>query len=68
MAEVSGTTKTVGRIGGLLLFLGVIVFFSGIAGFPRLLVLVGVGMIVTAFILFWVEEIGHRKLERTNWR
>jgi len=68
MAKASGSTRSLGRFGSLVLTIGLISFFGGLFFFPRAFVLIGVGLLVLAVALFWIEETGYRRLHRTSWR
>lgn len=68
MAEVSGSTRSIGRFGSLVLTVGLISFFGGLFFFPRMFVLIGVGLMAISVALFWIEETGRRRLHRTSWR
>jgi len=68
MAEASGSTKSLGRFGSLVLTVGLISFFGGLFFFPRMFVLIGVGLMALSVALFWMEETGYRRLRRTSWR
>ena len=61
MAQVSGSTKTIGRLGSLSLALGLILFFGGLFVFPRIVVFGGIIFLVLALILYWLEESGQRR-------
>ena len=47
---------------------GVISFFLGLFLLPRVFAISGVGLMVLSVVLFWVEEIGRRRVQRTTWR
>lgn len=54
-------SKLAGRIGSLLCGLGVIAFFIGIFGGPRTFAFVGVALMASALVGFFVEEQGNRR-------
>lgn len=66
MNNPSGISKTAGRAGSLLAALGVIAFFIGIFGGPRLLAFVGLALMAAALVGFFLEEQGHRKMDRSR--
>ena len=68
MAEVSGSTKTIGRLGSLSLAAGLILFFGALFVFPRILVFVGIAFLLLALVLYWLEESGIRRAEAANSR
>jgi hypothetical protein len=47
---------------------GLISFFGGLFFFPRTFMFVGIALLITAVALFWLEETGYRKRQRTSWR
>jgi len=66
MNNPSGISKTAGRAGSLLAVIGVVAFFIGIFGGPRVLAFVGVALIVAALVGFFLEEQGHRRAAYRN--
>jgi hypothetical protein len=61
MAKSSGSGRTAGRLGSLLCAAGVIAFFIGISGGPRVLAFVGVGLMAVSLVGFYLEEYQERK-------
>jgi hypothetical protein len=53
--------KLAGRVGSLLVALGVIAFFIGIFGGPRTFAFAGVAMMAASLLAFFVEEQGNRR-------
>ncbi|HTH51555.1 MAG TPA: hypothetical protein VL501_06465 [Pyrinomonadaceae bacterium] len=68
MAAVSGSTKAIGRVAGLVCTVGVLSFFAGLFIAPRVFAIAGVGLMVLSVALFWIEEMGRRSVHRTSWR
>lgn len=58
MSNPSGISKLAGRVGMLLMLLGLAAFFIGIFGGPRTFAFAGVGMMVLSIVGFAVEEFG----------
>lgn len=63
MNNSSGISKLAGRLGSLLVALGVLSFFFGIFGGPRTFAFVGVAMMAASLVGFFVEEQGNRKAQ-----
>lgn len=61
MNNSSGISKTVGHLASVLAALGVLTFFFGIFGGPRMFAFAGVAMIVASLVGFFVEEQGSRR-------
>ena len=61
MAYKSGGSNMVGKLGSLLSGVGVLVFFLGVFGFGKMLVLAGVGLIVVGLVSYFIEEFGGRR-------
>lgn len=57
-------SKMAGRIGSLLVALGVIGFFIGIFGGPRSFAIAGVAMMAASMVGFFIEEQGDRAAGR----
>jgi len=68
MAAVSGSVKTIGRLGSLSLAVGLILFLGGLFVLPRMFTFAGIALLVLALILYWLEESGVRKAEAANSR
>ena len=68
MAAVSGSVKTIGRLGSLSLAIGLILFLGGLFVLPRMITFVGIALLVLALILYWLEESGIRKAEAASSR
>ena len=66
MAEVSGSVKTIGRLASLVCAIGLISFLSGLFFLPRVVMLGGIGLLVVSLFLFWLEESGQRRLEKSS--
>lgn len=59
MTQTNSFPKLVGKAGGWMAFIGLLVFLSAVFSFtPRMFLVVGVGIIVLAFISFFIEEFG----------
>ncbi len=63
MAKSTGSARTAGLAGSVLLAAGVLAFFVGIFGGPRVLAFVGVALMAAALIAFYVEEFQNRRRE-----
>ena len=50
-----------GRVGSLAALVGVLLFFLGIFGAPRVLAFVGLGLMILAVVGFFFEELAHRR-------
>jgi len=61
MENSSGLSKTAGRLGSLLCFLGVVAFFVGIFGGPRIFAFAGVALMVVSLAGFFIEETAASK-------
>ncbi len=61
MDNSSGISKMAGRVGSLLVALGVAAFFIGIFGGPRSFAFVGLAMMAAALVGFFVEEQINRR-------
>ncbi len=60
MDNSTGISKLSGRLGSVLLALGVVSYFVGIFGGPRVLAFVGLGMMIVSLVAFFVEEKGQQ--------
>jgi hypothetical protein len=56
--------RTAGLAASLLCAAGVIAFFIGIFGGPRVLAFTGVALMVASLVGFFIEEQGHRRASR----
>ncbi|MEP6946640.1 MAG: hypothetical protein ABJA02_12045 [Acidobacteriota bacterium] len=61
MSEATAVSKTVGRTGALLAFVGVCAFFFGIFGQVRYVMFGGILLIILSFAAFFIEEFGPRR-------
>lgn len=61
MADTTGMSKTVGLAASVLCAAGVLAFFIGIFGGPRVLAFTGVALMVVSLVGFFIEEQGHRR-------
>jgi len=61
MNSSSGISKTAGRAGSLLCAVGVVAFFIGIFGGPRMLAFVGIALMASSMVGFFIEEQGYRR-------
>lgn len=50
-----------GRIGSVFALVGVLFFFLGIFGAPRVLAFAGLGLMILAVVAFFLEERGERR-------
>ncbi len=66
MDNTSGISKIAGRLGSLLVSVGVVAFFIGIFGGPRELAFAGLAMMVASMAGFFVEEEGSRWASRSR--
>lgn len=53
--------KAVGRLGALMCAAGVVAFFVGIFGGPRVFAFTGVALMVTSLVAFFIEEQSNRR-------
>lgn len=53
--------KTAGLAGSVLCAVGVVAFFIGIFGGPRVLAFVGIGLMIASLVGFFFEEQANRK-------
>jgi hypothetical protein len=54
-------SRTIGRLGGLLALAGILIFFLGVFGLGKMLVIVGVGVIIVSLVAFFIDEfVGSR--------
>ena len=63
MSKSNGSGRMAGLAGGLLCAAGVVAFFIGIFGGPRVLAFVGIGLMAVSLIGFFLEESARRKSE-----
>lgn len=61
MSKSTGISKTVGLAGSILCTAGVVAFFVGIFGGPRVLAFTGVALMAASLVAFFIEEQGNRK-------
>ena len=61
MANATGMKKTAGNAGSLFALVGVLMFFLGIFGAPRMLAFAGLGLMIAAVVAFSVEEYAGRR-------
>ncbi|MEO7660688.1 MAG: hypothetical protein ABIV48_13820 [Pyrinomonadaceae bacterium] len=61
MDNSSGNSRMAGRIGSLLVALGVAAFFIGIFGGPRSFAFAGLAMMAASLVSFFVEEQINRR-------
>ena len=61
MANTTGMAKTAGRTASVLCGAGVIAFFIGIFGGPRVLAFTGVALMVASLVGFFIEEQSNRR-------
>ena len=45
-----------GTVGKILAAVGILIYFSGTAGFPRTFVFVGAGLLILSIAAFFIEE------------
>lgn len=55
-----------GRVGSLVCAAGLIVFFAGILGFPRWMVLAGSGLMGISLLGFYIQEYIERRNEEAS--
>ncbi len=61
MRETNAISKLAGSIGGVAGLVGVVLFFAGIFGAPRMFAFAGLGLIGIWLVSYFVEEFGPRK-------
>lgn len=61
MENSTGMSKLAGRVGMLFVLVGCLLFFLGIFGAPRILAFVGLCVMATSLIAFFIEEQGNRR-------
>lgn len=61
MSSSNGIGKTAGLAGSVVCTAGVIAFFVGIFGGPRVLAFVGIGLMAFSLLAFYIEEYQARK-------
>jgi hypothetical protein len=61
MAQANGISKLAGGAGSLMAAVGILLFFLGIFGMPRTFAFVGLALIASALVAFFVEEQGQRR-------
>ena len=54
-------SKTAGLAGSVMCAAGVVAFFAGIFGAPRVLAFIGLGLMTASIVAFFVEEQGARR-------
>jgi hypothetical protein len=64
MSDTTGMAKTAGLAGSVLCAAGVIAFFIGIFGGPRVLAFTGVALMIVSMVGFFIEEQGSRRTSK----
>lgn len=61
MANSNGAGRTAGLAGAVLCTVGVVLFFVGVFGGPRVFAFVGIGLMAVSLVGFFVEEQVERR-------
>lgn len=62
MTKSTKDSKSIGNIGIVIMLLGLLGFFIGIFGGPRVFAFIGLGMMLVSMVAFYIEEQQNRRL------
>jgi len=62
MTQANSFPRLAGKAGALMAVVGLLIYLSAVFGIaPRMFLIVGIGLIVLAFVSFFLEEFGPRR-------